>query len=111
MIRLSGDDEFAVSTRRGLGYQALHVAFSKVHYSHRVEEQLTAELAREVGPVSFHTWADCGDIALLVFYFSEPAVREEIDVDRVRRVVEQAITTWEVRTAAALDAALGPSEG
>src|SRR5262245_48358385 len=111
MIRLSGDDDFAVATRRGVGYQALHVAFSKVHYSHRVEEDLTAELAREVGPVSFHTWADCGDTTLLVFYFSESAAREAIDLDLVRRIVEESITTWEVRTAAALDAAVGPTEG
>src|SRR6185295_5228390 len=111
MVRLTGDDDVAVSVRRGAGYQAMHVAFSKVQYSHRVEEQLTIELAAEIGAVSFHTWADCGDTALLVFYFHESETREEIDLERVRRIVGDVITTWEDRTAASLDRAFGPTEG
>jgi glutamate dehydrogenase len=110
MVRLTGDDDVAVSVRRGAGYQAMNVAFSKAHYSHRVEEQLTAELAAEIGAVSFHTWADCGDTALVVFYFHESEV-SEIDLERVRQVVGDVITTWEDRTATSLDRVFGPTEG
>jgi glutamate dehydrogenase len=112
MVRLTGDDDVAVSARRGAGHLAMHVAFSKIHYSHHVEEQITSALAAEIGRVSYHTWADCGDLALLVFYFHESDVGEpEIDFERVRRIVTDAITTWEERTATALDRAFGPTEG
>ena len=111
MVRLTGDGDVAVSSRRGAEYQALHVAFSKVQYSPRVDERLTSELTSEIGPVSYHTWADCGDAALLVFYFDAAAVADDIDLDRVRQAVVEVITTWDDRTAGALDRAFGPTEG
>ncbi len=111
MVRLTGDDDVAVSVRQGVGYQAMYVAFSKVRYSPRIEELLASELAAEIGTVSYRTWADCGDVALLVFYFHEAAIREEIDLDHIREVVGVVITTWEDRTARALDRAFGPTEG
>jgi glutamate dehydrogenase len=111
IVRLTGDLEVAVSARRGNGYQALYVAFSRVRYSPGVEEKLTTDLAARLGRVAFHTWADCGDAALLVFYFHEADLREEIDLDRVRRTVGEAITTWQDRAATALDQAFGPTEG
>jgi len=111
IVRLTGDVEVAVSTRHGAGYQALYVAFSKIRYSHRVEEELTSALAAEIGPVSFHTWADCGDAALLVFYFPESSQQDDIDLETVRTMVGTIITTWEDRTAMALDRTFGPTDG
>jgi glutamate dehydrogenase len=111
IVRLTGEGDVAVSSRRGVGYQALHVACAKVQYSPRVEEQLTQELVACIGPVSFHKWADCGDAALLVFYFDDAAVPDGIDLDEVRDIVARVVTTWEDRAAAALDRAFGPTDG
>ena len=46
-----------------------------------------------------------------MFYFDDAAGVEEIDLERVRHLVVDVITTWEDRTAAALDRAFGPTEG
>jgi glutamate dehydrogenase len=111
VVRLSGNGDVAVSTRRGVGYHAVHIAFSKTRYSHEVEERLSSALTAAVGRVAFHTWADCGDAALLVFYFPESGSETAIDIERVRDIALDAVTTWEDRTAAALDEAFGPTEG
>src|SRR6185436_13191461 len=69
LVFLTSDEEVVVSTRPGAGYQTLYVAFSRLRYSYRIEEELQRSLAESFGPISFSTSADCGSVMLLVFYF------------------------------------------
>ena len=80
MVYMSSDTEIVVTTRTGQGYETVSVAFSDLHYSHRVEEDLKRALSEAFGPISFNTWADLGVIALLVFYFDQTALEHPIDV-------------------------------
>jgi glutamate dehydrogenase len=111
MIQISSDDEIAVTTRSGAGYYAVCVAFSSIHYAHQVGEELTKKLGEAFGPISFHTWADCGSSALLIFYFDGPTLEHPIDAQRIREMVRDATTTWEDRAGAALESVYGPTEG
>src|SRR5262249_55169309 len=110
MVHASSDDEIAVTSRAGAGYQAVCTAFSDIHYSHHAEEQLTRSLVSAFGPVTGHTSADCGSMALMVFYFDPATLLHPIDLDRVRAIVREVITTWEDGAAAALERAYGPIE-
>jgi glutamate dehydrogenase len=111
MIDMSGDDEIAVSTRQGARYQAVAVAFSILRSSHRVEEELTSALSTAFGPISFHTLADCGARALLLFYFNAATLEHEIDDERIDEITRRVITTWSDRVASELEEAFGPLEG
>ncbi|MFN8060530.1 MAG: NAD-glutamate dehydrogenase [Vicinamibacterales bacterium] len=111
MIYLSSDHEIVVTSRKGLGYEAVSIAFSEAYYSHKAEESLRLELAEAFGPISFNTWADMGVIALLVFYFDETGLERPIDVEHVRRITERVISTWEDQVGGTLESTFGPIEG
>ncbi|PYQ45250.1 MAG: NAD-glutamate dehydrogenase [Acidobacteria bacterium] len=102
IVYMSGDDEIAVHARRGQGYMALSIAFSRVRYSYEVERQLGEELAREFGAINFATSADLGAVSLLVFYFDAARLEKPLEHDAVRRMVESHLTTWDDRVIAAL---------
>ena len=111
MIYMSGDGEIVVTTRTGLGYEAVSIAFSDLRYSHRAEEDLKAALAEAFGPIAFNTWADMGVLALLVFYFDQSSLEHPIDAAEVHAIAERVISTWEDRVAATLEQTFGPAEG
>ena len=111
MIHVSSDDDIAVTARAGPGYHSVCAAFSNIHYSHQAAEQLARALAAAFGPVSSQTSADCGSMALLIFYFEAATITHPIDLERVRAIVHEVTTTWEVRAAGALEQASGPTEG
>jgi glutamate dehydrogenase len=111
MVYMASDDEIAVTARQGAGYHAVSIAFSDLHYSHKAEADLTQALADAFGPISFHTWTDCGVIALLLFYFDAATLVHPIDVDKIRDTARHVITTWEDRVAVALERVFGPLEG
>jgi hypothetical protein len=111
MVYVSSDDEVAVTSRIGAGYHAVCAAFSTIHASHEAAERLTRSLIDAFGPVSFHTSADCGSMALLVFYFDAATLAHPIDLERVRAIVRDVITTWEERAASALESVFGATEG
>lgn len=106
-----GDDEIVVRKRAGTGYVVLEIAFSRLRYSHAVEVNIARALADAFGPVSFQATADCGSTNLLLFYFDDARLEREIDEQTVHALVEDLVTTWEDRTAAALEAAFGAREG
>jgi glutamate dehydrogenase len=111
MVHMSSDEEIVVTVRPGRGYEAVHIAFSDLRYSRRVEEELKGTLAAAFGPVSFSAWGDCGTTGVLVYYFDASTLEHPLDAGRVRDLVRAAITTWEDRTGQELEAALGPAEG
>jgi glutamate dehydrogenase len=111
MVYLSSDDEIAVTARHGRGYHAVSIAFSDLRYSRKTEEELKAVLSSTFGPVSFNTWADCGTTGVLIYYFDDSTLEHPIDVERVRALTRQAITTWEDQVAQALERDFGPIEG
>src|SRR5258708_3335264 len=53
IVYMSGDDEIAIHSRRGQGYMALSIAFSRVRYSYETEQDLGDVLGREFGPINF----------------------------------------------------------
>jgi glutamate dehydrogenase len=111
MVYVSSDDEVAVTSRTGAGYHAVRAAFSGIHYSHHAAERLTRWLIEAFGPISSHTSTDCGPMTLLVFYFDAATVTHPIDLERVRTIVRNGITTWEDRAATALESVYGATEG
>ena len=111
MVYVSSDDEVAVTSRTGAGYHAVRAAFSGIHYSHHAAEQLTRSLIEAFGPISSHTSTDCGPMTLLVFYFDAATLTHPIDLERVRAIVRNGITTWEDRAATALESVYGATEG
>jgi glutamate dehydrogenase len=108
---MSGDDEIAVHARRGQGYMALSIGFSRVRYSYEVEQDLGEALAREFGPINFVTSADLGAVSLLVFYFDAARLEQPLEPVAVQRIVESRLTTWEDRVTAALVQAVGERAG
>jgi glutamate dehydrogenase len=111
LVYISSDNEIVVTKRQGDGYTSLSIGFSDLYYSHQGEEALKATLGEEFGPISFNTWADLGVLALLVFYFDQSTLEHPIDTEKVRKITERVISTWEDRVAAALERAFGPIEG
>lgn len=111
MVYMSGDDEVVVTTRQGVGYQAVLIAFSDLRYSHKAEEDLKAALTEEFGPVTFNTWADMGAVALLMFYLDESTLEHPVDAQQVRELAKKTISTWEDQVADNLEAAFGALEG
>ena len=111
IVYMSGDDEIAVHARRGQGYMALSIAFSRMRYSYEVEQELRETLAREFGPINFTTSADLGAVSLLLFYFDAARLEQPLELDAVRRIVESRLTTWDDRVVAALVEAMGERTG
>jgi glutamate dehydrogenase len=111
MVFMSSDDEIGVTVRQAEGYSAVCIAFSDLRYSNKAEQDLRSALADAFGPVAFHTWADCGTIALVVFYFSAGTLEHPIDADRVRGITAEIISTWEDRVAQVIEQAFGAVEG
>jgi glutamate dehydrogenase len=111
MVFMASDDEIAVTVRQGRGYAAVGIAFSDLRYSHKAEDDLGVALEQAFGPVSFHTSADCGATALLLYYFNAATLERPLDADRVREIVARVISTWEDRVAQELERAFGAREG
>ena len=111
MVYMASDDEVAVTTRQGRGYVAARIAFSDAGYSRKGEEELKAALAAAFGPISFHTWADCGTTGVLMFYFDQSTLERPVDEETVRETTRRTITTWEDQAALAIEQAFGPMEG
>ena len=92
----------------GSGYVAVSIAFSDLRYSNKAEEDLRRALRRHSvrslstpGPTS-------ASLRLLVFYFDDASLEHPIDVDKVREITEQVISTWEDRVGATLEQSFGP---
>jgi glutamate dehydrogenase len=111
MVTLVGDDEVAAAVRHGTGYAAVTVAFSGARYSPRVESALRSGLQNAFGPILFSEWADLGTKAIIVFYFDAAELEAPIDVETVRMLTRQSVTTWEDQVALELEQAYGTIEG
>jgi glutamate dehydrogenase len=111
IVYLTGDDEIAVHCRKGSGYVALYIAFSRLRYSYQTEEALRAGLADSFGPISFGTSVDLGNVTLFLLYFDAAKLDRPIEPEAVRRLTVPLVTTWEDRTAAALEKEFGEREG
>ena len=111
IVYMTGDDEIAVHSRSGRGYVALSIAFSRLRYSYKIEENLRRALGEEFGPISFNTSADCGAVTLLVYYFDASRLEHPVEVEAARRLTGSMITTWEDRVSGALESAFGEREG
>jgi glutamate dehydrogenase len=111
IVHVAGDDEIVVEGRKGAGYEALYVAFSKLRYAYQVEAALRRAFAAAFGPVAFGTSVDCGAVTLLIFYFDAHRLEHPVDVEEARRLTEPLVTDWEDRVAAALEKEFGEREG
>ena len=111
MVTLVGDDEIAVAVRQGTGYAAVTVAFSDARYSPSAELELGTALRNAFGPILFSEWADLGTKAVIVFYIDSAELENEIDIETVRTLTRQAVTTWEDLAAEELDRVYGTIEG
>ena len=111
VVNLVGDDEIAVAVRQGTGYAAITVAFSDVRYSPAAEATLRTALQQAFAPILFSEWADLGTKAVIVFYLDAAALEAPIDVETVRALTRQGVTTWEDLVALALEQAYGTLEG
>ncbi|HYK88454.1 MAG TPA: NAD-glutamate dehydrogenase domain-containing protein, partial [Acidobacteriota bacterium] len=111
IVFMMGDDDIEIHSRTGSGYVALSIAFSRLHYSYGIEENLHQALSEAFGPVSFHTSADCGSISMLLYYFETERLDHPVEIDAVREIAAPLVATWEGRVARALEAAFGEREG
>src|SRR5262245_6581475 len=108
---MSSDEEIVVHSRSGPGYVALSVAFSRLRYSYRIEEDLRAAFSHAFGPISFSTSTDLGAVSLLLYYFEASRLDHPVEVDEARALAAPLLTTWEDRAGAALERAFGEGEG
>ncbi len=108
---ITGDDEIAIHSRKGAGYEALYLAFSRFRYSYQTEEALRQALADAFGPISYSISVDCGAVTLFLFYFDSSRIEHAIDPEEVRQITLPLVTTWEDRVAQALDREFGEREG
>jgi glutamate dehydrogenase len=111
IVQVASDEEIVVESRRGAGYEALYVAFSRLRYAYQVETALRRAFADAFGPVAFATSVDCGPVSLLIFYFDSTQIEHPVDVAEARRLTEPLVTDWEDRVAAALEKEFGDREG
>jgi glutamate dehydrogenase len=111
IVLMASDDEIVVESRRGAGYEALYVAFSRLRYAYQVEAALRRAFADAFGPVAFATSVDCGPVTLLIFYFDSSQLEHPVDVDEARRLTDPLVMDWEDRVAAALEREFGEREG
>jgi glutamate dehydrogenase len=108
---VTSDEEIVVHGRSGAGYETVYVAFSRLRYSYRIEEELQRSLVEAFGPISFSTSADCGSVMLLVFYFDSSRLEAKIDLGAVHTLVTELVTTWEDRALNFLISANGEAQG
>ncbi len=108
---LSSDEEIVVHSRRGPGYLALSVAFSRLRYSYRIEENLKQVFSDAFGPTSFSGSADLGAVSLLLFYFEASRLEHEVEAEAARELAIPLLTTWEDRASVAIEKAFGEGEG
>ena len=111
IVYMAGDEEVAVHCRKGAGYEALYVAFSRLRYSYQTVEALKNAFGEEFGPVAFATSVDCGAVTLYLFYFDAGRLDRSLDAETVRRLTLPLVTTWEDRVAIALEMEFGEVEG
>jgi len=100
-----------IRTRKGPGYVVLAIAFSRLRYSNAVQESIRRALSDNFGPVSFQTFADCGAVNLLFYYFDLDRLERPIEEEAVRPIVAPLIATWEDRVSSALSEKFGEREG
>ena len=103
IVYMTGDDEIATHSRSGPGYVALSIAFSRLRYSYKTEEDLRQALAEAFGPISFSTSEDLGAVSLLLFYFESDELEHDVDPAEARKIVEGLVSTWEDRAFAAME--------
>jgi glutamate dehydrogenase len=106
-----GDEEIFVQYRNGTSYVVLSVTFSRLRYSHYIQEKIQRALSVAFGRISFHTSANCGSASLILFYFDQNFLNHPINEDAVLEIVTPLIKTWEDQTAAALKEVFGEREG
>ena len=111
IVHVASDDEVVVEGRRGAGYEALYVAFSRLRYAYQIEAALRRAFAGAFGPVAFGTSVDCGPVTLLIFYFDSNRLEHPVDTDEARRLTEPLVTDWEDRVSTALERVFGEREG
>jgi glutamate dehydrogenase len=111
IVYMTGDDEIATHSRRGPGYVALSVAFSRLRYSYKTEEDLRQAFAEAFGPTSFSTSEDLGAVSLLLFYFESNKLEHDVDPAEARKIVEGLVSTWEDRAFAAMELIVGERQG
>ena len=111
IVEVASDEEVVVESRRGAGYEALYVAFSKLRYSYQIEAGLRRAFEHAFGPVGFSTSVDCGPVTLLIFYFDQARLEHPVDAAEARRLTEPLVTDWEDRVATALEREFGEREG
>jgi glutamate dehydrogenase len=111
IVHVASDDEIVVEGRKGAGYEALYVAFSRLRYAYQIEAALRRAFADAFGPVAFGTSVDCGAVSLLIFYFDSSQLEHPVDLDEARRLTEPLVTDWEDRVASALEREFGEREG
>ena len=99
--------------RKGAGYEALYVAFSRLRYSYQTVAALKNAFSDEFGPVAFATSVDCGAVTLYLFYFDasrldrspDPeTVPVETDVPSLARTTENAPVALSLTTIASFGA-------
>ncbi len=111
IVYMAGDDEIAVHVRKGQGYEALYIAFSRLRYAYQTEQALRRALADAFGPVSFATSVDCGAVTLFLFYFDAGGLEHPVEAEEVRRLTAPLVINWEDQVEAALERKLGEREG
>jgi len=111
IVHVASDEEIIVHGRRGSGYEALSVAFSRLRFSHQMERDLRRALAEEFGPVAFSTAVESGQTALLIFYFDSGELERPLDVEAARGVAVPLVRNWEDRVAEALESTFGERAG
>jgi glutamate dehydrogenase len=111
IVYMTGDDEVAVHCRKGAGYEALYVAFSRLRHSYQTQEALKSAFGREFGPVAFASSTEVGTVTLYLFYFDGSRLDRSPDPETVRRLTLPLVATWEDLTAAALEREFGEVEG
>ena len=111
IVQVTSDEEIVVESRRGAGYEALYVAFSRLRYSYQTEAALRRAFSGAFGPVAFATSVDSGPVTLLIFYFNSTDLEHPVDPAEARRLTEPLVTAWEDHVAQALEAEFGAREG
>ncbi len=111
MIHMSSDDEVVVSIRDEGKYSAAGIAVSSGRFSSKVGNDLKEMLSRQFGPVSYSSVADCGAIAVLLYYFDAASLEHALDAGQIRTVTATVMSTWEDRAAKAFEKAFGAIEG
>ncbi len=105
------DEDLVVRARKGAGYVALAIAFSRLRYSYGVEQSIGRALSAAFGPVSFHTSADSGSAHLLLFYFDVKLLEHPVEEEAVHRLIVPLVTRWEDSVSSALETRFGEREG